>query len=56
MKKSDCHPEQAFFAQRRIWAGRAKCRAASNKKRRDTIIARLDRFLINRLPPAGPLP
>jgi hypothetical protein len=37
----DCHPEQAFFARRRIWASRAMCRAL-----RDTIIARLARFLI----------
>jgi tetratricopeptide (TPR) repeat protein len=37
----DCHPEQAFFAQRRIWASRAKCRGFC-----DTIIARLARFLI----------
>src|SRR5215470_6538576 len=34
-----CHPEQAYFAQRRIWAIRAKRRAL-----RDAIIARLDRF------------
>jgi tetratricopeptide (TPR) repeat protein len=37
----DCHPEQGFFAQRRIWASRAKCRGFC-----DTIIARLARFLI----------
>src|SRR5260370_21766721 len=37
----DCHPEQAFFARRRIWASRAMCRV-----RRDTIIARLARFLL----------
>jgi hypothetical protein len=36
----DCHPEQAFFAQRRIWASRAVCRVLC-----DTIIARLARFL-----------
>ncbi len=43
-----CHPEQAFFAQRRacpelaegIWASRAKCRVFY-----DTIIARLARLL-----------
>src|ERR1700693_6516729 len=45
----DCHPEQAFFAQRRarpelaegIWASRAMCRVFC-----DTIIARSARFLI----------
>jgi hypothetical protein len=37
----DCHPEQAFFAQRGIWASRAKRRALC-----DAIIARLARFLI----------
>jgi hypothetical protein len=37
----DCHPEQAFFARRRIWASRAMCRVLC-----DTIIARLARFLI----------
>jgi hypothetical protein len=36
----DCHPEQAFFAQRGIQASRAKCRVLC-----DTIIARLARFL-----------
>jgi hypothetical protein len=34
-----CHPEQAFFAQRRIWAIRAKRRVLC-----DALIARLDRF------------
>src|ERR1039458_1604592 len=56
----DCHPEQAFFAQRRacpelaegIWASRAKWPALSKRsapKGRvfcDTIIARLARLLI----------
>jgi len=42
MKHFDCHPEQAFFAQRGIWASRAMCRVLC-----DTIIARLARFLIN---------
>jgi len=37
----DCHPEQAFFAQRGIWASRAMRRALC-----DAIIARLARFLI----------
>ena len=37
----DCHPEQAFFAQRRIWASCAKCRVFC-----DTIIARSARFLV----------
>jgi tetratricopeptide (TPR) repeat protein len=37
----DCHPERAFFARRRIWASRAKCRVLC-----DTIIARLARFLM----------
>src|SRR5258708_26088382 len=36
-----CHPEQAFFARRWIWASRAKCRVLC-----DTIIARLARFFI----------
>jgi hypothetical protein len=36
----DCHPEQAFFAQRRIWASRAKRRISC-----DAIIARLARSL-----------
>jgi hypothetical protein len=36
----DCHSEQAFFAQRGIWASRAKRRALC------AIIARLARFLI----------
>jgi hypothetical protein len=40
-----CHPEQAVFAQRRIWASRAKRRVFC-----DAIIARLARFLI-KLPP-----
>jgi hypothetical protein len=40
MNQLDCHPEQAFFAPRGIWAGRAKCRVLC-----DTIIARLARFL-----------
>src|SRR5438094_10149717 len=35
-----CHPEQAFFAQRRIWASRAKRRVSCG-----AIIARLARFL-----------
>jgi len=42
----DCHPEQAFFAQRGIWASRAMRRDASIEKSRDAIIARLARFLI----------
>jgi hypothetical protein len=42
MKHFYCHPEQAFFARRGIWASRAKCRVLC-----DTIIARLARFLIN---------
>jgi len=37
----DCHPEQAFFARRRIRASRAKCRGFC-----DTIIARLARFFV----------
>src|SRR5271170_1579859 len=37
----DCHPEQALFAQRRIWASRATWRGFSA-----TIIARLARFLV----------
>jgi hypothetical protein len=49
MAQFDCHPEQAFFAQRRacpelaegIWASRAMCRALC-----DTLLARLARFLI----------
>jgi hypothetical protein len=36
-----CHPEQAFFAQRRIWASRAMRRAFC-----DAILARLARLLI----------
>jgi hypothetical protein len=36
-----CHPERAFFAQRRIWASRALCRVLC-----DTIVARLARFFI----------
>jgi len=36
----DCHPEQAFFAQRRIWASRAKRRVLC-----DAIIARLAHLL-----------
>src|SRR6184192_3887810 len=35
-----CHPEQAFFAQRRIWASRATRRVSCG-----AIIARLARFL-----------
>jgi hypothetical protein len=41
MAQFDCHPEQAFFAQRGIWASRAMRRALG-----DAIIARLARFLI----------
>ena len=37
----DCHPEQASFAQRGIWASRAKRRVLC-----DALIARLARFLI----------
>src|SRR5271166_1312691 len=37
----DCHPEQASFAQRGIWASRAKRRVLC-----DALIARLVRFLI----------
>src|SRR5580700_8744431 len=37
-----CHPEQALFARRRIWASRAKGRVLC-----DPIIARLARFLIS---------
>ncbi len=40
MVEFDCHPEQAFFAQRGIWASRAKRRVLC-----DAIIARLARFL-----------
>jgi hypothetical protein len=36
----NCHPEQALFAQRGIWASRALCRVLC-----DTIIARFARFL-----------
>jgi len=47
--KFDCHPEQAFFAQRRICASRAMCLLS------DTIIACLARFLIKlHHYPAGP--
>jgi len=42
----DCHPEQAFFAQRGIWASRAMCRAFC-----DTQIARLARFPISVIVP-----
>jgi hypothetical protein len=38
----DCHPEQAAFAQRGIWASRALRRAFC-----DATIARLSRFLFN---------
>jgi hypothetical protein len=41
MLECDCHPEQAFFAQRRIWASRAECRVLC-----DTANARLARSLI----------
>ena len=41
MKHFDCHPEQAFFAQRGIWASRAMRRVLC-----DAIIACLARFLI----------
>ena len=37
----DCHPEQAFFVQRRIWASRAKGYVLC-----DPIVARLARFLL----------
>jgi tetratricopeptide (TPR) repeat protein len=61
---NDCHPEQAFLAQRRacpelaeeIRASRATCRAASNKQRRDTITAHLARFLIALLLLLSPFP
>jgi len=48
----DCHPEQAFFTQRGIWASRAKEPALSKRsapKGRvlgDPIIARLARFFV----------
>jgi len=45
----DCHPEQAFFAQRGIWASRAMCRVLC-----DTQIARLARFLIKLNPHLRP--
>src|SRR5580693_1134492 len=38
---ADCHPEQAFFAPRGIWASRAMRRVLC-----DALIARLARFLI----------
>jgi hypothetical protein len=41
MLELDCHPEQAFFAQRGIWASRAKRRVLC-----DAIIACLARLLI----------
>jgi hypothetical protein len=41
-----CHPEQAFFAQRGIWASRATRRAAFIEKSRDALIARLARIHI----------
>src|SRR3989442_5948201 len=44
----DCHPEQAFFAQRRIWASRAMRRVPC-----DAIIARLARFLYQTAPLPG---
>jgi hypothetical protein len=44
VKQLACHPEQAGVAQRRIWAVRAKRRAAFIKKSRDAKFARLDRF------------
>ncbi len=53
MLEFDCHPEQAFFARRGIWASRAKQPALSQRsapKGRalcDAIIARLARFLMN---------
>ncbi len=43
MLEFDCHPEQAFFAQRGIWASRAKRRVSC-----DARTARLVRFLISR--------
>ncbi len=52
MLEFDCHPEQAVFALRGTWAGRAKLPALSQRsalKRRvlcDAIIARLARFFI----------
>ncbi len=52
MLEFDCHPEQAFFARRGIWAIRAKQPALSKRsapKGRvlgDAIIARLARFPI----------
>jgi hypothetical protein len=41
MAQFECHPEQALFAQRRIWASRAVRRVFG-----DALIARLARFLI----------
>jgi hypothetical protein len=43
-----CHPEQVFFAQRRIWASRAMRRALC-----EAIITRLARFLIRTEPLAN---
>jgi anthranilate synthase/aminodeoxychorismate synthase-like glutamine amidotransferase len=40
-RPADCHPEQAFFARRGIWASRAKRRVLC-----DAILARLARFHI----------
>ncbi len=42
MLEFDCHPEQAFFARRGIWASRAKPRVLC-----EAIIERLARFLMN---------
>ena len=50
MLEFDCHPEQAFFAQRGIWASRAKQPALSEPRGRvlcDARTARLARFLIS---------
>ncbi len=55
VKKIDCHPEQAFFAQGGTWAGRALLPALSKRSApkgralSDAIIARLARILIDSL-------
>jgi hypothetical protein len=48
VKHLACHPEQADVAQRRIWAIRAKRRAAFIKKSRDAKFARLDLASLDR--------
>ena len=56
LSRDSCHSEQALFAQRGIWASRARRRAAFIEKSRDATIARWARFLIklmhSPMPPA----